>query len=451
MRFLVLIFLVVAVGAVEPCRIEVVERESGWAVPMVELRTTHGLSFWSDNNGLIACDAPELMDREVWFGVHGHGYEVKKDGFGLAGVRVVPKPGKTVRVEVERTNIARRLGRITRAGIFAESQKLGLEMDWVESGVFGADSVQNAVYGGKMYWAWGDTSLANYPLGIFDASSATSAVRPFEKLEPPIQLRLDYFRDERGKIRGVAKIPGPGPTWLFGYTSLLDKNGRERLVSTYTKINPPLEAYERGLCVWDDGSNSFTRLKTIWTKRGERDEKPLFPEGQPAHWKDEEGKEWLLFGNPLPHFRCPPTFEAWQDTNSWEELKPQKNFKDADGKTVEPHTGQIVFSKYRGRWVGVFMEKFGKPSAFGELWYVEADSPLGPWGVAVKIVSHNNYSFYNPRLHPEFADSDKPVLIFEATYTAEFADRPHPTPRANYNQVIYRLDLDEARLAPAKK
>ena len=81
------------------------------------------------------------------------------------------------------------------------------------------------------------------------------------------------------------------------------------------------------------------------------------------------------------------------------------------------------------------MQYFGKPSVFGELWYAEADAPTGPWGPAVKVLSHDNYTFYNPRLHPEFTPADSPILIFEGTYTVQFADRPAPTPRYDYNQI----------------
>ena len=97
------------------------------------------------------------------------------------------------------------------------------------------------------------------------------------------------------------------------------------------------------------------------------------------------------------------------------------------------------------------MQKFGKPSAFGELWYAEADAPTGPWGPAVKVLSHANYTFYNPRLHPEFTPAESPILLFEGTYTREFADHPHPTPRYDYNQILYRLDLDEPAFAPAQR
>ena len=128
-------------------------------------------------------------------------------------------------------------------------------------------------------------------------------------------------------------------------------------------------------------------------------------------------------------------------------LKPQESLR----PDVKPHSGSIAWNAFRKRWVTVFMQALGKPSAFGEIWYAEAEVPTGPWGTAVKILTHDNYTFYNPRLHPEFTAADSPVLIFEGTYTAEFADRPPPTPRYNYNQMLYRLDLDDPALAPARE
>src|SRR5689334_8675477 len=65
-----------------PCRIQVIEKGSGWPVPLVELRTTHQVRFFTDNNGVVAFDLPELMGKETWFQVNGNGYELPKDGFG---------------------------------------------------------------------------------------------------------------------------------------------------------------------------------------------------------------------------------------------------------------------------------------------------------------------------------------------------------------------------------
>lgn len=433
------------------CRIEVVEKGTGWPVPLVELRTTHHARFFTDNAGVIAFDLPELMGRETWFDVIGNGYEVPKDGFGYRGVRLKPEAGKTLRVEVNRTIIAKRLGRITGGGMFAESQKLGQELDWREPGILGCDSIQNAVHRGKMFWLWGDTTLAKYPLGLFHGTSATTPIQPLEKFTPPIRLKLDYFTDNQGVPRNIATMPGDGPTWVTGYISLPDKDGHPHLVAAYVKIKPPLEAYEWGLCVWNDTTANFEQLRVLWTKSDATPKPPPVPEGHPALWKDSAGKEWVLFGNPLPTLRCPATFEDWQDSSKWVAMKPQESLVSAaDGKTVKLHSGSMAWNPWRKRWVIVFMEGFGKPSVFGELWYAEAESPTGPWGKAVKILSHENYTFYNPRIHPEFTVADSSILIFEGTYTLQFADKPHPTPRYDYNQILYRLDLDDSALKPAQ-
>ncbi|MGV3532568.1 MAG: hypothetical protein ACO1QR_09380, partial [Chthoniobacteraceae bacterium] len=279
-----------------------------------------------------------------------------------------------------------------------------------------------------------------------------TAPQPLKSFEPPLRLTFDYFTDEKGGPRGVAKMPGSGPTWISGYVSLPAKDGNDRLVAAYVKIRNHLEAYESGLCVWNDEAEKFELLRVLWTKSEKAPKQPPMPEGHPAFWKDENGKEWVLFGNPLPNLRIPASFEAWQDSATWEKLEPQPSLANvADGKPVKPHTGHIAWNGFRKKWVTVFMEAFGKPSAFGELWYAEAPAPTGPWGKAVKVLTHENYTFYNPRLHPEFTADGSPILIFEGTYTQEFADHAKPTPRYDYNQILYRLDLDDPRLAEAQK
>lgn len=439
-------------AAIAPCRIDIVEQGSGWPVPLVELRTTHEARFVSDNAGVIAFDLPEGMGREMWFEVIGRGYEVPKDGFGYRGVRLRPEPGRTLTVTVARTMIARRLGRLTGAGLFGESQRLGLASDWQESGVFGCDSVQTAVYGERLFWAWGDTTLPHYPLGVFHMTGATTTVQPLATLEPPVRVRYDYFRDALGRPRGVAVLPGSGPTWVSAVVVLPDRSGRERLLGSYAKIKPPLEAYEKGLCLWNDATKTFDPLVVVWRAAESGPKAPPLPEGHAVIAKDQSGVAWVYFGNPLPNLRCRATFEAWQDPTQWETLVPPATLAVADeAATVRPHSGSIAWHPWRKRWVTVFLQAFGRPSAFGELWYAEADAPTGPWGAAVKVLTHDNYTFYNPRIHVGLAPADSPVLLFEGTYTRQFADRPAPTPRFDYNQVLYRLDLDAAALAPARR
>jgi hypothetical protein len=73
--------------------IEVVDDQTGRGVPMVELQTTYGGRYYTDSAGLIAFDEPGLMGRRVFFGVAAHGHEFAKDGFGICGVVLEPKPG----------------------------------------------------------------------------------------------------------------------------------------------------------------------------------------------------------------------------------------------------------------------------------------------------------------------------------------------------------------------
>lgn len=443
--------LTLAVGAAEPCRIEVRENGSGWPVPLVELRTTSQVRLVTDNAGVIACDLPEFMGRETWFEIIGHGYGVKPDGLGMRGVRLTPQPGATMRVEVERTNIARRLGRLTGSGLFAESQKLGQELDWQEQGLTGCDSVQIAAHDGRLFWAWGDSLVPHYGLGIFHMTGATTALQPLVAFEPPLRLRFEYFADEKQRPRAIAKLPGEGPTWLSACLSLPDASGRAHLVATYAKIRNHLDVYEAGLCEWDETRRQFATARVLWNAQQGK-ARPSMPDGHPALWKDASGKPWVYFGNPLPQLRCPAAYEAWRDATTWETLQPQTTLADAGGGApIQPHTGSIAWNEFRQKWVTVFMQKFGKPSAFGELWYAEADQPAGPWGAAIKVLTHDNYTFYNPRLHAELTPAGSPILLFEGTFTAEFANHPQVTPRYNYNQMLYRLDLDDPALKPAQK
>lgn len=436
--------LALTAHAVEPCRIRIIDAENEWPVPLVELRTTHNVRFVSDNAGVVAFDLPELMDTETWLHVEGHGYAVPKDGFGYGGVRVTPRSGATLTVKVHRQLPAKRLGRITGGGIFGESQKLGDHLDWREQRILGCDSVQNAQHNGKLYWGWGDTVLPGYPLGRFHMIGATTPFRPITEFKPPIRLRYDYFTDKEGVPRNVATMPGDGPTWLSGYIGLPDREGESRLVASYSKIKPPLTEYKRGLCVWNEVTERFDELKIVWTRSSSSPEPPRMPSGHATFQTADSGTKWVLFGDPFPSLKCPATFEGWSNPAQWVVLTPQASVpvKGSD-KVVRPHRGAIAWSGFRKKWVTIFTQLNGEASRLGELWYAEADSPKGPWQSAVRVVTHNKYTFYNPALHPEFTDEKSSILLFEATYTHTFSATTYATPRHDYNQVLYRLDLNE--------
>lgn len=443
-----LLHLVPGAGRAEPlvpCRIDIIDEENGWPVPLVELRTTHNVRFGSDNAGVIAFDLPEMMNRETWFFVKGHGYGVAKDGFGYSGVKLTPVPGGHLKVKVQRQLPAKRLGRITGGGIFGESQQMGLESDWKDQGIFGCDSIQNVLHRGNYFWAWGDTNVAQYPLGIFHMTGATTNPQPLAVFEPPLKLRFDYFTDEENQVRAIAKLPGEGPTWLSGFASIPDGTNTQRLVASYIKVKGFLTAYESGLCVWNEETRNFEKHRELWTKSGILDKAPPRPDGHPVRWKDKTGKDWLLFGDPFPHLKCEPTFETWEDSSTWESLKPQKSVptKNGEGEKIEPHRGSIAWNDFRQKWVSIFTQNKGESSRLGEIWYAEAAEPFGPWENAIKVVTHENYTFYNPKIHPGLPDQNSPFLIFEGTFTSSFAEHAEASPRHDYNQVMYRLDLDQ--------
>lgn len=449
---LVLVICGTLVNAADaPCRIQVIEKDSKWPVPLVELITTGHMRYVTDNAGVVAFDQMELMGQEVWLDIRSPGYGVGKDGFGNRGRRITPQPGKTITIEIERQILAKRIGRLTGGGLFAESQRFGEYAEWKESGIIGSDSVQCVPYQGRLFWMWGDSGIPAYPLGIFHMSGARSEHPALDALVPPLRLPLDYYRDAKGKPRGIAPLPGEGPTWVFGLMAMTDADGKERLGGYYSKIRGMLEAYETGLTVWDEAKQEFIPRRVVWKKS---DGKPMptgVPDGQGTTWRDAQGKEWFIFGNPFPFMRCPATFAAWSDPAQWETLEPQREVVAADGTKITAHTGAIGFHPWRKRWVTVFMQKGGKPSFLGELWYAEADQPTGPWGPAVKILSHENYTFYNPRLHLAWTPAGQPWLYFEGTYTTLFTDNKAPTPHYDYNQILYRLDLDDPGLKAAQE
>jgi len=124
------------------------------------------------------------------------------------------------------------------------------------------------------------------------------------------------------------------------------------------------------------------------------------------------------------------------------------NLRDVEtGRTVIAHGGSVYWNHYRKRWVMIAVESYGTSSMLGEIWFAEADAPLGPWTYARKIVSHDRYSFYNPKQHPMFDKDGGRVIFFEGTYTTTFSGNPNPTPRYDYNQLMYQLDLSDRRLA----
>jgi hypothetical protein len=389
------------------------------------------------------------MGRDVFFFVASHGYEFPKDGFGYRGRTVRVEAGKSAKFVLTRKNLAERLYRITGSGLYEHALAAGREAPikapLLSAQVVGCDGAQAALYGGKLFWTWGDTSRVRYPLGNFQGSAATSLLPENGGLDPSVGVDLDHFENDEGFAREIAPIPGDGPTWLTALVSVNDRAGKERLVATYQKIKPPLTVYERGLCEFDDKEQRFKKLLAF-----DKAQK-VFPSGH-AFRHQAGDKKWLYFGEATGHMRVVDRYESLIDPKSYEAVKADASFVDAQtGKAVKAHHGAVSWSRFRKRWVSIFTEEFGDPSYLGEIWYAEAPSPEGPWRKAMKVVTHDRYSFYNPKQHPYFSDSEGRYLYFEGTYSEMFSGNTNPTPLYDYNQIMYRLDLADERLKPAQQ
>lgn len=485
---------VAASAAADPFAIEVVDEQTGRGVPLVELTTTGGIAYVTDSAGLVAFDEPGLLGQRVHFEIKSHGYEFRKDGFGFAGVALDTKPGGSAQIKIKRLNIAERLYRVTGAGIYRDSVLLGreppLKQPLLNAQVVGSDSVVNAVYRGKVHWFWGDTNQVKYPLGLYHVPGAVSKLPADGGLDPARGVDLEYFTGENGFVRATAQLPGDGPTWIFGLTVLPDATGRERMLTGYMKVKAPLTVYRRGIAIWNDETNAFDRVTDF------EPDVPLYPDGQPLLHTGEDGAKYVYFAAPFPLTRVRATAEAFQDLSQYEaftylqdgstsdlpqvhrdnfgkiQYRWRKNtaavgpvqqrnlinralirrhqvllqLRDvATGRAVTAHAGSVHWNAYRQRFVMIVTETYGS-SPLGEVWYAEADSPVGPWVYAAKIVTHDRYSFYNPKHHPFFDQEGGRLIYFEGTYTHTFSNNEHRTPRYDYNQIMYRLDLADERL-----
>jgi hypothetical protein len=491
---LILLTALVAAGPERPFAITVVDSRTGRGVPLIELRTVHGLRLVTDSKGVAAFREPGLMNEGVFFSVAGHGYEHPKDGFGFRGKRLDVTPGGSATLKVDRLNIAERLYRMTGAGIYRDSvlvgQKAPIKQPLLNAQVFGSDSVVNAVYRGKVYWFWGDTQRPAYPLGNFHVPGATSELSSKGGLDPDVGVDLIYWLDDKGFAKSTCKMPGDGPTWLVTAAPLSDADGRERLYGAYVKVEMPIKIYARGFVAFDDEKQQFERVTEVPMTA------PVFPEGH-AFRHTDGGQEYVYFAKPYPLVRVPATGAAFADPARYEAFTCLKNGsrldapeldRDADGrlryawrkdtpavgpaeqaklvaagkmkaeespislrdrdtgKAIRAHAGSVYWNAHRNRWVMIAVEQYGK-SFLGEVWYAEADAPTGPWRYAVKVVSHDRMSFYNPKQHPMFDQDGGRLIYFEGTYTHDFSGNPDTTPRYEYNQVMYRLDLSDPRLA----
>jgi len=466
--------------------IHVVEEQTGRGVPLVELRTTSMIRLYTDSGGMAAFYEPGLMGQKVFFFVESPGYEFAADGFGMRGVALDTQPGKTAIIRIKRTQIAQRLYRNTGQGIYRDSilagREVPIDQPLLNAQVCGQDSANNCLYQGKLYWFWGDTARVSYGLGQFATSGAVSTLPEKGGLDPDKGVNLTYFADESGFSKKMFPLDGPGMVWIDGIITVKDPQGKQRMLCHFARMKDLGSFHERGIGIFNDSKQCFEPIL--------RDTEQLMPYHACGHATPVlvNDVSYWYFTIPFPaavRMRVEAVLSKAGDPNQYEVLTAlgqdaghpssrwiafgtladrlgsraaaQKALRkeheamhmvDSDSKKqITPHGGSVCWNRWRQKWIMIFNQFGGDSSNLGEVWYAEADTPVGPWTAAVKIITHNKYSFYNPKQHPYFDQDNGRLIFLEGTYCTTFSgDEKQATPRYEYNQIMYRLDLSDPRL-----
>ena len=376
--------------------------------------------------------------------------------------------------------------------------------------VTGMDSVVTAVYHGKMYWIWGDTGITATNLGNFRSTGATSDLPGAGGLDPEVGVYYTFFRNSDGRIQGMintehnltwmggmhvvrdkqgkerlfahySKIKPPMSVAEAGLLEFNDQTNKYDIVWSYPK-DANLHLGSNHFRYTDQDTEYFYETGSFPTVRCRPDVDSI---------KDiysYEGLTCLKQGSKFDGsadqlVRDPQGNLVWGWRRNTSVVGPgeiQKliakqlatpadcpfALKDAKtGAMVQPHGGSVYWNEYRQRWVACTLQTFGT-SWLGEVWYFEGDTPVGPWVYGEKIITHTithkgkggrrvdeagpggaeTYGFYNVKHHPEFDKEQGRAIFIDGTYTQSFSGAKQPTPRYNYNQMMYKLELDDERL-----
>jgi hypothetical protein len=454
-------------------------------VPLVKVVPGAGEAQWSDSQGMVAVCDPDVVGRSIAFTVTSDGYALPS----ASTVTLSATAGGAATVTLARRYAGERLYRVTGQGIYRDSVLLGLTTPTaapnINGLVMGQDTPSTFVYGGKLYWLWQDTDRAAYPLGNFDTSGATSLLPGAGGLSPDLGANATYFVDANGFSRGMVDTSTDPKTasasaagiWLGQIVNVVDAAGATQVFGTYyANTSPPWSA----LAKLDPARETFAFVADYPAGAA-------IPAGRSMVVRDPTGTSYAYWTNPL---RFPATSAGVQDLAGYQVYSaygPRGSTtlaKNADGSlayawtpgatavtqaalkslSIAPAQGldghltdldggsnvavahqSSTWNDYRKRFSAVVQQQFGT-SLLGETWYAEGDTPLGPWVYARKVVTHDDgYTFYNPDIVPYFSEAGGRILFFDATYTSSYTSLV-PTPRYNYNEIMYRLDLDDPRL-----
>jgi len=485
-------------------RITVVDQDTSRGIPCVKLEMMNCAQYWTDSAGVVAFYEPDLMNQQVWFTVESHGYRNENAPMGIHGVVLETKPGGSAIVPMRRINIAQRIYRMTGSGIYRDSILLGDKVPAVEEEgkipIMGQDGGDVVVFKDKFYWLWGDTAIPRFPLGVFRSVCAVSDLPGKGGLDPDRGVALRYMRKKDGEFRPIINLPSqPGcPYWYSKPRVVRDGRGNEHFVTDYAQVDSSMKTVETGLVEYSEKTGFFELV-------GKYPNNPtvhMGGSGSTVFRYKTGGREYFYVPSPYPTVRYPTDYASQLDVSAreaftclkqgsrfdgspkqldrdkdgnlrwgWKKdtspvaekemdqlvkaraMKPEEQWyavRDVDtGIRVLSQHGSIYWNAYRQRWVCIRVQNWGE-TLVGEIWYLEGDTPQGPWVYARKIITHawkdHACSFYVPAQIPYFDRDNGRTIYIKGSFSSDYGDTKTAAPRHNYNIMMYKLELDDPRL-----
>lgn len=468
-------------------KIKVIDADTGSGIPMVTLSPLTRAKYITDSNGYIAMNEPSLMGKSIYFQVKSDGYSYPMGADGRHAVTLDCVAGDSATVKMNRINVAERLYRATGADIYKDSYELGehvpIKNPMLNANIFGQDSNLATLYQGNIFWIWGDSFLPHQYHGNFAVAGATSRFPSKGGLDPNIGVNYDYILDENGSTKPMINLEKLGYVW-FDWIMNIQHEGKETLVAKYANVNSHFANYERGIAVFNDEKQVFESIKQI-------DEWMPYPHNCNHPFKGKEkGEEYFYLTSEFNFQRVLPVLDSLIKPTAYESftcLKPGTKFdlnnlqldRDAAGKLIydwkkntdfidlrrqnklvdlgeinksegwiqlrDVNTGEIIsdagkgsvfWNEYRQKWVLISGKK--------NIWYAEADTPVGPWTYARNVACHKSF-LYNPTQHPFFDEEGGKSIFFEGTFT-KFMSQEEIVPKYDYNQLMYKLSLENEQV-----
>lgn len=470
-------------GEIRPFVLRFSDSINGRPVPLVDAELFNALRLCSDNLGHIAIIEPDLAYKKVRLLIRGHGYRYPHlDIFGERSLHIEVRPGETVEIKLERTTAAERLYRITGSGRLRDSILAGLASaaNELPGNVIGLDSAIPVLWKNRLFSFYGDT-LAADRLNLSGSGGEIALNQPGV---PDNLLPVNFFCDSDGFVSRMIDLPEPGFVWIETVVPVT-YGGREVLVARYVRHKTLEEAVETGFALFNPARQNFTPIRRIKSNRQHKSAHAVMvsSHGNQAcciqPW-EKSGTTLQEFINQSSHevYTCLQTVEKGDPSPSIEIdnhhlkvkrgnngklafawvrngipfspanqirlqeaglIKPYERWLElieiGTGRKMVDFSGSICWNAFRKRWIMIAQ------GLVGEIWYSEADTFTGPWVYARRIVEHDGYNFYNPVQHSWFDADHGRSIYFEGTYTSFFTREGYKTPRADYNQVMYRLDL----------